>query len=207
VWFAEASIAAWKAEPPRRPAALLGVGDHHGADAAGLALRQTEELIASMLRLLGLDLAAPDHSTMSRPGETLPVPRPRPGSEPLHLLVDSTRLKLRGPGEWLVEKHDTRPRRSWRKLHIGVDADTGQIIAAELTGNDVDDGSQVGPLLEQIADQLRRLPAMECTIGTMSAARSASVTRKWRSLCRHVRARCQAPRQRPHRRSVTGTCS
>jgi Transposase DDE domain len=103
-----------------------------------LALRQTEELIASMLRLLGLDLAAPDHSTMSRRGETLPVPRPRPGSEPLHLLVDSTRLKLRGPGEWLVEKHNTRPRRSWRKLHIGVDADTGQIIAAELTGNDVE---------------------------------------------------------------------
>src|SRR6185312_4141524 len=55
------------------------------------------------------------------------------------------------PGEWLVEKHASRTRRSWRKLHIGVDADTGQIIAAELTSKDVDDGSQVGPLLEQIA--------------------------------------------------------
>ena len=55
-----------------------------------------------------------------------------------------------GPGEWLVEKHATRTRRSWRKLHIGVDADTGQIIAAELTSNDVDDGSQVSPLLGQI---------------------------------------------------------
>src|SRR6202023_460542 len=116
-----------------------------------LALRQTEGLIASLLRLLGLDLAAPDHSTMSRRGETLPVSRPRPGSEPLHLLVDSTGPKLCGPGEWLVEKHATRTRRSWRKLHIGVDADTGEIIAAELTGKDVDDGSQVGPLLEQIA--------------------------------------------------------
>jgi hypothetical protein len=116
-----------------------------------LALRQTEGLIASLLRLLGLDLAAPDHSTMSRRGETLPVSRPPPGSEPVHLLVDSTGLKLCGPGEWLVEKHATRTRRSWRKLHIGVDADTGQIIAAELTGKDVDDGSQVGPLLDQIA--------------------------------------------------------
>ena len=76
--------------------------------------------------------------------------RPRPGSEPLHLLVDSTGLKLCGPGEWLVEKHAARTRRSWRKLHLGVDADTGQIIAAELTSKDVDDGSQVGPLLEQI---------------------------------------------------------
>src|SRR5437899_1336354 len=70
-----------------------------------LALRQTEGLIASLLRLLGLDLAAPDHSTISRRGETLPVSRPRAGSEPVHLLVDSTGLKLCGPGEWLVEKH------------------------------------------------------------------------------------------------------
>ena len=70
-----------------------------------LALRQTEGLIASLLQLLGLDLAAPDHSTISRRGETLPVSRPRPGSEPVHLLVDSTGLKLCGPGESLVEKH------------------------------------------------------------------------------------------------------
>src|SRR5205823_7057430 len=69
----------------------------------------------------------------------------------VHLLVDSTGLKLCGPGEWLVEKHAARARRCRRKLHIGVDADTGQIIAAELTNKDVDDGSQVGPSLEQIA--------------------------------------------------------
>jgi hypothetical protein len=67
------------------------------------------------------------------------------------LLVDSTGLKLCGPGEWLVEKHAAKVHRSWRKLHIGVDADTGEIIAAELTSKDVDDGSQVGPLLEHIA--------------------------------------------------------
>jgi hypothetical protein len=65
--------------------------------------------------------------------------------------VDRTGLKLCGPGEWLVEKQATRTRRSWRKLHIGVDADTGQIIAADLTSKDVDDGAQVAPSLEQIA--------------------------------------------------------
>ena len=69
----------------------------------------------------------------------------------MHLLVDSTGLKLCGPGEWLLEKHGTRTRRSWRKLHIGVDADTGQIVAAALTTNDVDDGSQAGPLLDQVS--------------------------------------------------------
>jgi Transposase DDE domain len=49
----------------------------------------------------------------------------------VHLLVDSTGLKLCSPGEWLVEKHGTKRRRSWRKLHIGVDADTGRIVASE----------------------------------------------------------------------------
>src|SRR3954469_19191151 len=89
---------------------------------------------------------------------SLEVPRPRSDSRtdagrdaaPVHLLVDSTGLKLCGAGEWLVEKHGTRKRRSWRKLHLGRDADTGQIVAATLTTPDVDDGSQVGPLLDQV---------------------------------------------------------
>jgi hypothetical protein len=68
--------------------------------------------------------------------------------------VDSTGLRLCGPGEWLVEKHGTRRRRAWRKLHIGVDADTGEILAAELTTSDVDDGSQAEPLLDQVTGPL-----------------------------------------------------
>jgi hypothetical protein len=118
-----------------------------------LALRQTEGLIGSILHLLGLALAVPDHTTLCRRAGTLEVlrPRPRRDGEAVHLLVDSTGLKLRGAGEWLLEKHGTKTRRSWRKLHIGMDADTGQIVAAALTTNDVDDGSQVGPLLDQVA--------------------------------------------------------
>jgi hypothetical protein len=93
-----------------------------------LALRQTEGLIGSILQLLGLDPAVPDHSTLSRRAETLEIPKPCLNSRgPIHLLVDSTGLRLCGPGEWLVEKHGTRRCREWRKLHIGVDADTGQI--------------------------------------------------------------------------------
>ena len=68
----------------------------------------------------------------------------------MHLLVDSTGLKLCGAGEWLVEKHGASRWRSWRKLHIGVDADTGRIVAAALTTHDADDGAQVAPLLDQI---------------------------------------------------------
>ena len=68
----------------------------------------------------------------------------------MHLLVDSTGLKLGGPGEWLAEKHGTKRRRAWRKLHLGVDAGTGRIEAVELTTKDADDASRVGPLLDQV---------------------------------------------------------
>jgi hypothetical protein len=66
--------------------------------------------------------------------------------------VDSTGLKLAGPGEWLVEKHGTKRRRAWRKLHLGMDAGTGRIEAVELTGHETDDGSRVGPLLDRVDD-------------------------------------------------------
>src|SRR5215213_1848426 len=161
VWFSDEAIAAWRAEPRT----TRGGQAHYSAlvirtaltlrAVFRLALRQTEGLIGSVLKLLGLDLAVPDHSTLSRRAETLEVPRPCSRSgEPVHLLVDSTGLRLCGPGEWLIEKHGTKRRRSWRKLHIGVDADTGQILASELTGSDVDDGSQVEALLDQIPGPL-----------------------------------------------------
>src|SRR3954463_3366825 len=159
VWFTDEAITAWRAEPRTTRGGRPGSSPLAFLTALTLraffrlGLRQTEGLIGSVLRLLGLELAVPDHTTLSRRAATLEVPRPRPpaGGGPLHLLVDSTGLKLGGPGEWLLEKHGTKTRRSWKKLHLGVDADTGQIVAAALTTNDVDDGSQAGPLLDQVA--------------------------------------------------------
>jgi DDE family transposase len=90
VWFTGAAIAAWKAEPratrgsqPRYSALAITTALTLRA-VFHRALRQTEGLIAYILRLLGLELAAADHSNMSGRGETLPVSRPRPGSEPLY---------------------------------------------------------------------------------------------------------------------------
>ena len=68
----------------------------------------------------------------------------------MQLLVDSTGLPLCDPGEWLSEKHGTKRRRAWRVLHLATDADTGRIVASVLTDRDADDGSQVGPLLDQV---------------------------------------------------------
>jgi Transposase DDE domain len=158
VWFTDEAVAAWRAAPRTTrggqpwysPLAILTALTLRAV--FRLALRQTEGLIGSIFQLLGLDLAVPDHSTLSRRAETLDVPRPRssPGSGPVHLLVDSTGLRLCGPGEWLAEKHGSRTRRSWKKLHLATDADTGRIVASALTGNAADDGAQVGPLLDQI---------------------------------------------------------
>jgi hypothetical protein len=164
VWFTDEAIAAWTAEPRTTrggqpwysPLAILTALTLKAV--FRLALRQTEGLIGSIIGLLGLDLAVPDHTTLSRRAATLEVPRPRSSSstgagrdaEPVHLLVDSTGLKLCGAGEWLLEKHGTKTRRSWRKLHLGVDADTGQIVASVLTSHDGEDGYQVGPLLDQV---------------------------------------------------------
>ena len=124
-----------------------------------LALRQTEGLIGSIISLPGLDLPVPDHTTLSRLAEALEVPQFQSGTCPVHLLVDSTGLRLCGPGEWLVEKHGSRARRSWRKLHIGVDADTGRIIASTLTTKDADDASQVAPLLDQMVGSIASFTA------------------------------------------------
>ena len=158
VWFTDEAVEGWRAEPRTTaggqpwysPLAILTALTLRAV--FRLALRQTEGLIGSVIGLLGLALAVPDHSTLSRRAKTLEVARPRPrrDGEPLHLLVDSTGLKLCGAGEWLIEKHGVKTRRSWRKLHIGLDADTGQIVAAALTAKEVDDGAEVGPLLDQV---------------------------------------------------------
>jgi hypothetical protein len=156
VWVTPEAVAAWRAEPrtgrggqPSYSALAIATAPTLRA-VFRLALRQTEGLVASVLRLLGLDLPVPDHSTLSRRAETLAVPRPKAGSAPVHLLVDSTGLRLCGPGEWLAEKHGTRRRRAWRVLHLATDADTGRIVASVLTDRDADEGSRAGPLLDRV---------------------------------------------------------
>jgi len=156
------AVAAWAAEPRTTrggqpwysPLAILTALTIRAV--FRLAYRQAEGLLGSIVGLLGLSLRVPDHTMLSRRAATLEVPRPGnadagAGSEPMHLLVDSTGLKLCGKGEWLLEKHGTATRRSWRAPHLGVDAGTGRIVACTLTSKDVDDASQAGPLFDQVA--------------------------------------------------------
>jgi hypothetical protein len=125
-----------------------------------LPLRQTEGFLDSLLSLLGLDLKAPDHTTLCRRNQDVEVaPLTRAYDRPIHLVVDSTGLKILGSGDWNVHKYKaSRKRRDWRKLHIGVD-DEGFIVAAELTASSKGDASTLSDLLEQIEAPIRRFTA------------------------------------------------
>jgi hypothetical protein len=155
VWFSAAVIEGWRAEARTGRGSQPKSSDLAIAPALTLcavfrrALRPVEGRMGSLLALLGLELPVPDHSTMSHRAETLEVPRPRGGGAPVPLLVDSTGLRLCGPGDWLEEKHGTQRRRAWRKLHLATAADTGRIVASVPTDQDADDGSRVGPLLDR----------------------------------------------------------
>ena len=117
----------------------------------GMALRQTTGFVESLLQLIGLDWAVPDFSTLSRRQKTLKVNIPYRGSDgPLHLLIDSTGIKIEGEGEWNARKHGGAKRRVWRKIHIGIDEKTLEIRAAEFTTSDVGDAPMLPELLDQI---------------------------------------------------------
>ncbi len=166
VWFTDEGIAGWGAPATGR----RGGQPIYSALAIETALtirlvfhqplRQTEGLLRSIADVLDVDIAIPDHTTLSRRGVGLTVlPRGIHRTEPLHLVVDSTGLKIYGEGEWLDAKHGSRSRRRWRKLHIGIDADTHDVVVAELTPDDVGDVSTVTELLEQIDSSVATLTA------------------------------------------------
>lgn len=117
----------------------------------GMALRQTTGFVESLMRLIGLDWAVPDFSTLSRRQKTLKVNIPYRSSDgPLHLLVDSTGIKVEGEGEWNARKHGGTKRRVWRKIYIGINEKTLEIRAAEFTTSDVGDAPMLPELLDQI---------------------------------------------------------
>ena len=119
--------------------------------AFGRPWRQTEGLLGSRMRLLGLDLPVPDHTAFSRRSADLEVesaPVRTDGS--VTVVIDPTGLKVFGKGEWHLEEHGGQARRNWRKLHLAVNPDTGEILASELTSNEEGDASPVARLLDQI---------------------------------------------------------
>jgi len=157
IWF-DPSMQ-WEAEPSGKPGRQQRFSD--GAIQTclmlkilfRLPLRQTTGLVASLLELAGLSWDVPDFSTLSRRMKTLDVALPKPaGSGPLHLLIDSTGIKVEGEGEWIRRKHGASRKRIWRKIHIGIDARSLAIRAIEVTKSSVGDGPVLPDLLGQIPE-------------------------------------------------------
>ena len=185
LWVSPEAVASW--EP-------VGVGTRGGqrqySDVAietaltlrllfHLPLRQTEGFLQSLFGMMGLELAAPDHTTLSRRGQHLDLTRVRvPTGRGLHLIVDSTGLSIVGEGEWARAKHGVRGTRGWKKLHLGVDR-SGVIIAHALTEATVDDATTAIELITAVAGGLTSVTgdAAYDTIAfyEMAAARGAIV--------------------------------
>lgn len=113
-----------------------------------LPLRQVTGLVESLFKMAGLDWPTPDYTTLCRRQRTLSVDLGgRSSSDGLHLLVDSTGIKMMGEGEWKTRKHGASRRRQWHKVHIGINARTLDIRAIEVTTNAIGDAQTLPDLL------------------------------------------------------------
>lgn len=161
LWISPDVQRSWFASASKRPGRPLLYSDTLiqaiGALRAVLRfpLRATEGCMRALLHALQLDLPVPDFSTLSRRFAKLSVKLPSCSNrKPLHVVVDSTGLKVYGEGEWKVRQHGIGKRRTWRKFHLGVDAETMEIVAVELTGNDVHDCDVFDELIAQVPEEI-----------------------------------------------------
>jgi transposase len=125
-----------------------------------IAGRQATGFVASVFGLMGVELRVPDHSTVSRRMRNLQISLPvRETADARHVVVDSTGIKVYGEGEWKVRQHGVSKRRTWIKLHLGVDEKTGEIVATVISTNNVADSQALPDLLEQMEDDIEQVSA------------------------------------------------
>lgn len=122
--------------------------------------RQTGGLLASIFELLKVDLPVPDHSTLSRRMAGVEVGLPlKVNKSARHLVIDSTGLKVFGEGEWKVRTHGASKRRTWRKLHLCIDAATGEVIVAGASENSVSDGEMLPEMIKAVEGEIEQVSA------------------------------------------------
>ena len=177
-----------------------------------LPLRQTAGMVASLLRLAGLDWPVPDYSTLCRRQKTMKVQIPyRRAGGPLNLLVDSTGIKFLGDGEWQARKHGVQGHRQWRKVHLAMDTATSDIRAVEFTPSREGDSPVLPDLLGQIpqdedigtvtadgAYDTRRCHSAVIARGATAIIPIRKNGRPWKDDCPDARARNETLRATRH---------
>jgi hypothetical protein len=167
VWFSQEAIDAWI---NAQMTGKKGASNYYSDTAIlcmltlkavyRLRLRQTEGLMLSLCQLMQITLDVPDFSTLSRRGRDLEVALGvKRSSKSLHLVVDSTGVKIYGEGEWKVRQHGYSKRRTWRKLHLGIDEATNEIVASVLSDNSVSDDTAFSDVIEQVGRPIRQVTA------------------------------------------------
>ena len=162
VWLSTSALDRWRAPANGKPGGQRKYSEMAIETALTirmvfhLPLRQTEGFLPGLTEMLDVELPIPDHTTLSRRLKKLDDIQFRrlPTDQPIHLLIDSTGLRIH-------VGHMRKPpkRRAWRKLHLAVDADTGEIIASDLTARRTHDCTPVPGLLEQISDPIASVSA------------------------------------------------
>ena len=154
IWISEEALELWKYTGPK-----LKGGQKKYSDLAietsltirkvyHLKLRQTEGFVNSLIQIMQVNLEVPDYSTLSRRAGKLNISLGNfKDNGNIDIVVDSTGLKVYGEGEWKVRKHGWNKHRTWRKLHIGIDGVTQEIIAEKLTENNIDDADVIEDVL------------------------------------------------------------
>ncbi len=161
IWFDMDTIRHWKYNGPTQRGsqykysdiaieAILKVGQVYH-----LPLRQTQGFMCAIAQKMNLSIDIPDYTTLCRRKKNLDITLlVRRKNEPIHVVIDSTGVKVYGEGEWKVRQHGVSKRRTWCKLHLAIDEKTGEILAAELTTNAINDAAEVDPLLEQTKETI-----------------------------------------------------
>ena len=164
VWFCQDAVSGWRAQRGGKRGAQRRYSDV-AIEACltlrvvfHLALRQTQGFVRSLLQLMKIDLPVPDFSTLCRRAQSLKIaPSRRAENGPITLIADGTGLRVHGGRDWMAEKHGLpNPRKTWRKLHIGLDPATGHIVASSLTTEQVGDPGALPDLLAEVASPVHR---------------------------------------------------
>lgn len=154
VWVEKGILEKWYSKPTGRPGAQRKYTDKaveltlRFGQVFHQKLRQTEGLVNSFFKALEMELEVPDHSFLSRRGETIVIELPKEHRKVVTIVVDSSGLKVYGEGEWKVRKHGYSKHRTWSKIHLAVAPD-GEIRAQKLTGNNISDEQAFPELIEQ----------------------------------------------------------
>jgi len=165
IWIEEDALTNWYYEGPDQRGSQFIYSDEcieclqQIKSVFKLPYRQLQGFTESIIKLMRFDVEVPSYTQICRRANDLEIDILAPKTNgPMYLVIDSTGLKVYGEGEWKTRKHGVGKRRTWRKLHLGVDEKTGFVHAQVLTknGKGDGDGQQVKEMLEQVKSPIDR---------------------------------------------------